>query len=255
MDWSSSGSRHASGSRRLSRTTRRRTGPAPTGGTDLHTHVVLANKVQGPDKRWRSLDGKTIHAATVTVSELYDGLVADELHRRLHVAWSARGRGADHNEAFEIDGIDDRLLRAFSSRSEQIHEAELDWADDFRAAWGRGPSRLETIRAHQHLTRATQPAKVVHPLTELFTEWGNRARVLTGLEPQDLAGDYSRGLQAHDVGPVTREVLIAQVLDDVSRRRSVWSTRNLGAAAASQWLRATRSVQHLRTGALGSCYL
>ena len=207
------------------------------GDPNLHTHVVLANKVQGPDKRWRSLDGKTIHAATVTVSELYDGLVADELHRRLYVAWSARHRGADRNEAFEIDGIDDRLLRAFSSRSETIHEAELDWAEDFRATRGRGPSRLETIRARQHLTRATRPAKVVHPLTELFTGWGNRARALTGLEPQDLAaralvGDYSRGLQAHDVGPVTREALIAQVVDDVSRRRSVWSTWNLGAAAA-----------------------
>ena len=207
------------------------------GDPNVHTHVVLANKVQGPDKRWRSLDGKTIHAATVTVSELYDGLVADELHRRLHVAWSARHRGVDRNEAFEIDGIDDGLLRAFSSRSERIHEVELDWAEEFRATRGRGPSRLETIRARQHLTRVTRPAKVVRPLTELLTEWGNRARALTGVEPQDLtaralAGDYSRGLQAHDVGPVTRAALIAQVLDDVSGRRSVWSTWNLGAAAA-----------------------
>lgn len=207
------------------------------GDPNLHTHVVLSNKVQGPDRGWRSLDGKSIHAAAVTVSALYDGLVADELHRRLGVGWSARNRGADRNEAFEIDGLDDRLLRAFSSRSEQIHEAELDWAADFRAARGRGPSRLETVRARQHLTRTTRPTKVVRPLAELLTEWGNRARALTGVEPQDLAaralaGDYSRGLQAHDVGPVTREALIAQVLDDVSTRRSTWSTWNLGAAAA-----------------------
>lgn len=33
-----------------------------------------------------ALDFTTIHAATVAVSELYDGLVAGELHRRLHVA-------------------------------------------------------------------------------------------------------------------------------------------------------------------------
>ncbi len=53
------------------------------GDPGLHTHVVLANKVQGPDGVWRALDGKTVHASTVTVSELYDGLLADELHQRL----------------------------------------------------------------------------------------------------------------------------------------------------------------------------
>ena len=34
------------------------------GDPGLHTHVVLANKVQGPDKKWRSLDGKTVLAPT-----------------------------------------------------------------------------------------------------------------------------------------------------------------------------------------------
>jgi hypothetical protein len=28
--------------------------------------------VQGLDGIWRSVDGKTVHAATITVSELYD---------------------------------------------------------------------------------------------------------------------------------------------------------------------------------------
>ena len=207
------------------------------GDPGLHTHVVLANKVQGPDKVWRSLDGKTVHAATVTVSELYDGLVADELHRRLGVTWSHRPRGAGRNDAFEINGIDDRLLAAFSSRSDRIHEAELDWAETFHTTHGRSPNRVETIRARAHLTRATRPAKTIRPLAELFAEWANRARALTGLEPHDLAaralaGDYSRGLHAHDIGPVVRGALITQVLADAAEHRSVWSTWNLGAAAA-----------------------
>lgn len=171
------------------------------------------------------------------VSELYDGLVADELHRRLPVTWSLRPRGDGRNEAFEIDGLDDRLLVAFSSRSERIHEAELDWTQEFRAAHGRGPSRVETIKARGHLTRTTRPAKVIRPLADLLTEWANRARALTGVEPVDLAaralaGDYARALHAHDIGPQVRDAVIAQVLADVSTRRSVWSTWNLGAAAA-----------------------
>ncbi len=207
------------------------------GDPGLHTHVVLANKVQGPDKKWRSLDGTTVHAATVTVSELYDGLLADELHRRLGVTWSHRPRGIDRNDAFEIDGIEDRLLAEFSSRAERIHEAELDWAKDFTTAHGRGPNRLETIRARQHLTRATRPAKVVRPLAELLTQWANRARAVTGMEPHDLAaralaGDYQRGLRAGDVGPLVRDVFVAQMLEDAAEHRAVWSEWNLGSAAA-----------------------
>ena len=96
---------------------------------------------------------------------------------------------------------------------------------------------METIKARQHLTRETRPAKTIRPLSELLAEWANRARALTGLEPHDLAaralgGDYGRGLHAHDVGPVTREALVAQTLDDAAEHRSVWTTWNLRAAAA-----------------------
>jgi conjugative relaxase-like TrwC/TraI family protein len=208
-----------------------------TGDPNLHTHVVLANKVQGSDGAWRSLDGKTVHAATVTVSALYDSLLADELTRRLPVRWSHRSRGERRNPAFEIEGVDDVVLAAFSTRAEQIHCAEQTWVAEFSASHGRSPSRVETTRARQHLTRATRPAKVVRPLRDLLAEWANRARVLTGVEPHDLAaralaGSYARGLLAHDVGTEVRAAVVAAVLDDVATRRSVWTTWNLGAAAA-----------------------
>ncbi len=208
-----------------------------TGDPNLHTHVVLANKVQGPDGVWRSLDGTTVHAATVTVSALYDSLLADELARRLPVRWSHRSRGERRNPAFELEGIDDAVLAAFSTRAEQIHCAEQQWTADFVAAHGRSPSRIETSRARQHLTRATRPPKVVRPLRDLLTAWANRARALTGVEPHDLAaralaGTYARGLRADDVGTVVRAAVVEVVLDDVATRRSVWTTWNLGAAAA-----------------------
>ena len=207
------------------------------GDPNLHTHVVVANKVQGPDGAWRSLDGKTIHSATVTISALYDALLADELTRRLPVAWSHRSRGERRNPAFEIDGLDDTLLAHFSTRAEQITCAEEEWAAGFRLDHGRAPSRVETTRARQHLARATRPPKVVRPLRDLLADLANRARALTGLEPHDLAaralgGSYARGLHAHDVGPEVREAIVAQVLDDVATRRSVWTTWNLSAAAA-----------------------
>ena len=122
------------------------------------------------------------------------------------------------------------------ARSEQIHCAEQRWAEEFAEQRGRAPSRVETTRARQHLTRETRPPKVVRALQELLADWANRARALTGIEPVDLAaralaGRYSRPLRAGDVGPEVRAAIVAQVLEDVSTRRSVWSTWNLGAAA------------------------
>ena len=94
---------------------------------------------------------------------------------------------------------------------------------------------METTKAREHLTRATRPAKVVRSLRELLTEWANRARALTSLEPHDLAaaalaGGYGRALHAHDVGPQVRERIVAAAVADASTRRSVWSTWNLAAS-------------------------
>lgn len=214
------------------------------GDPNLHTHVVLANKVQGPDRLWRSLDGRAVHAATVTVSEFYDGLLADELHRRLPVTWSHRSRGERRSPAFEIDGLGDPLLTLFSTRAARITEATAAWAAEFSETHGRSPSRTETTRARSHLTRTTRPAKVIRPLAELLTDWANRARAATGLEPHDLSaraltGTYSRLLRAHDIGPEVRDALVTQTLADAAERRAVWSTWNLAAAA-------TRATKPLR---------
>jgi len=223
------------------------------GDPNLHTHVVLANKVQGPDGLWRSLDGKAIYAAAVTVSELYDTLLADELARRLPVACSRRERGPRRNPAFEVDGIGDDVLALFSTRAEQIHDAELGWAATFAAEHGREPTRVETTRARQHVARATRPPKVIRPLRDLRADWANGARALTGLEPVDLAaralaGTYGRALHAHDVGPEVRAAMVAQVVEEVSTKRSIWTTWNLGAAAlrASKPLRMASPTERLR---------
>ena len=41
------------------------------GDPDLHTHVAVSNKVQGTDGTWRSLDGRPLFAAAVSLSERY----------------------------------------------------------------------------------------------------------------------------------------------------------------------------------------
>src|SRR5688500_4124264 len=72
------------------------------GDPNLHTHLVIANKVQGVDGVWRSLDGRRLHKAAVAVSELYDDLIADRLAAVLPVGWSHRDRGYGRTPAFEV---------------------------------------------------------------------------------------------------------------------------------------------------------
>ncbi len=59
------------------------------GDPQLHTHVLLANKVQRSDGEWRSLDGREVFATQKPAGMLYNAALRAELTRRLGVS-SAR---------------------------------------------------------------------------------------------------------------------------------------------------------------------
>ena len=88
------------------------------GDPQLHTHVVIANRVQGPDGRWRTLDSSTLHRAVVAYSETYNQLLADEVTRRTGLTWTSRerDRGSHRRVGRELavvpDGADRGVLPA-----------------------------------------------------------------------------------------------------------------------------------------------
>ncbi|MEP6760478.1 MAG: MobF family relaxase [Sporichthyaceae bacterium] len=213
------------------------------GDPNLHTHVVVANRVQADDGVWRTLDGQQLFAAGVALSETYDALVSDELSRRLPVAFGWRDRGARRTPAFEVDGIDDQLLALFSTRSRDVDTHLQGLLVDFHASRGRGPNRVETIRLRQTATLATRPVKQAHAWSDLLTSWGQRAREATGREPRDLLagaldGSYARALRASDIGSESRRDLAALAVVGVQSRRATWNGWNLEAEVA----RLTKSV-------------
>ena len=54
----------------------------------LHTHVLVANRVQGPDGRWRTIDSRgALMPAAVTLSETYTSLLMDRVTERLGWTW------------------------------------------------------------------------------------------------------------------------------------------------------------------------
>ncbi len=89
------------------------------GDPQLHTHVVISNKVKTVlDGRWRSLDSRPIHAAVTAISAHYDAVLADRLTGTFGLGWESRDRGADRNPQWEIVGVtrgaDPRVLQSHS---------------------------------------------------------------------------------------------------------------------------------------------
>jgi conjugative relaxase-like TrwC/TraI family protein len=82
----------------------------------LHTHLVAANRVQGPDGRWTALDGRDLYRHRLAADAIYRASYQRELSRTLGVEWAA----ADRHGNRELQGMPDDLLRGFSKRSDQI---------------------------------------------------------------------------------------------------------------------------------------
>jgi conjugative relaxase-like TrwC/TraI family protein len=87
----------------------------------LHTHLVVANRVQGPDGRWTALDGRDVYRHRLAADAIYRASYQRELSRSLGVEWTA----ADSHGNRELAGMTEALVRGFSKRTGQI-DAELD---------------------------------------------------------------------------------------------------------------------------------
>ena len=82
----------------------------------LHTHLVVANRVQGPDGRWTALDGRDLYRHRLAADAIYRASYQLELVRTLGVEWTA----ADAHGNRELQACPDELVRGFSKRTDQI---------------------------------------------------------------------------------------------------------------------------------------
>ena len=207
------------------------------GDPHLHTHLVVANRVQGPDGRWRTLDSRgALMPAQVALSEAYDNHLMDSLSARLGVEWHVRSISRTGREHWEIDGVDDRLLKVFSTRHAQIEAAREEAGAD-------GPGHWD---ADAKAWAGTRSDKKHHSLEELTRSWRERARQVAGDQP--LRGVTGRplpapgtvpgqpGTRAHPVraADITDDQ-VAQLADGVlvalQSSRAHWSTWNIRAEA------------------------
>jgi conjugative relaxase-like TrwC/TraI family protein len=138
----------------------------------LHTHLVVANRVQGPDGRWTALDGRDLYRHRLAADAIYRATYQRELVRTLGVEWTP----ADSHGNRELQGVPEDLVRSFSKRAGQI-EAELDrLAAD---GWERTP------RLVKWTVQATRKHKQHQTPDTLYSRWRQEAAE-RGVDPDTL---------------------------------------------------------------------
>lgn len=148
------------------------------GDPNLHDHVVIANRVEGADDKWSSIDGRVLYQYGVECSELYNSRVQQYVTEKTGLQFEPRMQNG--KPIHEIVGISDETIRAFSSRRGDI-SAELDRVKaKFVADNGYEPSEKQLIKLAQQATLATRPAKSeARSLEDLHTEWVAAAHALS----------------------------------------------------------------------------
>ena len=210
------------------------------GDPHLHTHVVISNKVKTAlDGKWRSLDGRPMHAIVVALSELHEAVFADALTRELGVTWERRERGRDRHPAWAISSVPDELVAEFSTKSRHIDVETDRLIDQFVNRNGYRPSPVTITKLRAQATLTTRPAKHVRSLAELTEGWRARATQAVGQDAiaWAIAASSNRSpalMRAEDMSLETISALGMSVMSVVSEKRSTWRHWNLAAEAARQ---------------------
>jgi conjugative relaxase-like TrwC/TraI family protein len=165
----------------------------------LHTHLVVANRVQGPDGRWTALDGRDVYRHRLAADAIYRATYQRELVRTLGVEWTAAGTHGNR----ELQGMPEALVRGFSKRTGQI-DAELD-----RLA---ADGRERTPRLVKWAVQATRKPKQHESPDTLYGQWRTEAAE-RGVDPDTLVRQVT-GRTANRVQDRTVSAAVAGRLFD-----------------------------------------
>ncbi|HEY2958801.1 MAG TPA: MobF family relaxase, partial [Actinomycetota bacterium] len=163
----------------------------------VHTHLVVANRVQGPDGRWTALDGRDVYRHRRAADAIYRAVLQRELTRSLGVAWTE----ADRHGNREVAGMPKELVRAFSKRAEQVN-AEVERLE--------ASGRLRTPRLVKWAVHATRRAKEHEAPETLYARWRAEAAE-RGADPDALVRAVTGRARDRDQGP--SEATVAKVFD------------------------------------------
>jgi conjugative relaxase-like TrwC/TraI family protein len=197
----------------------------------LHTHLVVANRVQGPDGRWTALDGRDLYRHRLAGDAIYRATYQRELSRSLGVEWTA----ADRHGNRELQGVPEDLVQLFSKRTDQIDlEVERLEAD----------GRERTPRLVKWAVQATRKPKQQEAADTLYGRWRAEAAE-RGHDPDSVVRQVTGRTRDHDL--IVSERTVAEMFDrlacpdGLTATASSFARQDVLAALGGQLAGATRA--------------
>ena len=165
-----------------------------SGDPDLHSHVLVSNKVQGEDGKWRALDGTPIFQMRHSISARYDVALQDLLSREMGLEFEAHPRASGAEPVWEVAGVDRSLLDGFSKRRIEARAVYDRLAAEHTARTQKAPSRRQSYQLWQAAILATRDAKKpAETLADMRTTWRAEAQRIAGTEAVDTLAERVRG--------------------------------------------------------------
>lgn len=217
------------------------------GDPDLHSHVLVSNKVQVADTpearqagkvgEWKTIDGSQFFEHTQAASGVYNTALQQRLTEALGVEFTAVSTGRDAEPVWEIAGVPTTLTAAFSSRRQLAKPAFDALVADYVSTHGRQPSRRTNYRLWQTAILQTRDAKKpADSLDELRERWHQAAvttadeATVTGLVDTVRTVTPTRpAFTAEDVDRVA-----ATAIDRVLSRRATFKRSHIHTAVSQQ---------------------
>lgn len=212
------------------------------GDPNLHTHLVVSNKVQDLQGNWKTIDGKLLHRSAVAVSEHYNTQI--QAHLEEHgVQFEARTVNGSKQPVMEVASVPRELNALFSKRSAGIRSSLSELRQAYEEQHGHSPDQAALIKLAQAATLDTRPDKEKpKTLAEQTRAWRQEASTLyTEKDLNRITGARSRTLRPA-VAEIDIDATARQIVAAVSDKRSTWTAQNV-MAEANRWAR-EYAVEH-----------
>ena len=189
----------------------------------LHTHLVIPNRVMSPDGRWLALDARLIKLDQQSLSAVYHAGLRAEMTRRLGVLWEQPVNGIA-----EILDVPDDVLVEFSARTQDIRRRLDDKLDRFSDTMGRDPTPRERWKLEREAAIDSRPAKTHSVDAEvLHAGWAEQTRQL-GHDPAILVAQaVGQVVERGGIDRSTRTSMIDQTIATMSEKQSTWRPTQL----------------------------
>lgn len=189
----------------------------------IHTHLVIPNRVMSPDGRWLALDARLIKRDQRTLSALYHAALRAELNQALGVRWRT-----PENGIAEMADIPDAVLTEYSYRTDDICRRIDVKLDRFVTNMDRDPTPRERWKLEREAVLDTRPSKEKHvDAATLHAEWRERAWQLD-VAPEEIVAEGIKQQRSRVSVPADEtSVLMTRAIEAISEKQSTWRPTEL----------------------------